>query len=127
MSTSTCPREQGSLGGPVLPRYDGHSLLNLPASICRALDVPAGDLAPALDPALLPPAMLDGVTAVLLLVVDGLGRWQVDRAMAAGDAPTLARIAERAQARGPTAPGEATFGTVTSLFPWSTIRVLTKL
>src|SRR5262245_47883091 len=112
--------ESGALSGPIVPRYGGQSLLNLPASICQALGVPARDLAPVLDPALLPPAMLDGVAAVLLLVVDGLGRWQVDRAVAAGDAPMLARIAERAQVQGRPAPGDATFGTVTSLFPSST-------
>src|SRR5215470_14878082 len=88
-------------GRRILPRYGGQSLLNLPASICRTLDVPAHDLAPALDPALLPPAMLDGIRAVLLLVVDGLGRWQLDRAVAAGDASTLAGIAARVQAGGP--------------------------
>src|SRR5262249_40310201 len=113
-------------GRRILPRYGGQSLLNLPASVCRTFDVPAHDLAPALDPALLPPAMLDGVTAVLLLVVDGLGRWQLDRAVAAGDAPTFAGIAARAQAGSPTA-GEYASGTVTSLFPSSTIPVLTTL
>src|SRR5262249_51585578 len=80
----------------------------------------------ALDSALLPPAMLDGVTAVLLLVVDGLGHWQLDRAVAAGDAPTFAEIAARAQAGSPLA-GEFVSATVTSLFPSSTIPVLTTL
>jgi hypothetical protein len=112
----------GEAAGPIRPRYGGQSLLNLPASICQALGVPAADLAPPLDPALLPPAMLEDAAAVLLVVVDGLGRWQLDRAVAAGDAPALARLAGRHAAA-----GDPRVGTVTSVFPSSTIPVLTTL
>ena len=57
--------------GAVYPHYAGRSLLNLPASICRLLGVPAFG-APALDDALLAP--LGGAyRRVLLILVDGLG------------------------------------------------------
>lgn len=83
--------------GPILPRYDGRSILNLPASICAALGAPTTALAPALDATALPGAMLQGVAAVLMLVVDGLGCWQLEAAITSGDAPALAALAERAR------------------------------
>ena len=67
--------------GAVYPHYAGRSLLNLPASICRLLGVPAFG-APALDDALL--ARLGGnYRHVLLILVDGLG-WVLDRWCIAG-------------------------------------------
>ena len=66
-------RDDPRPGGIVLPRYDGHSILNVPASVCAALGVPPPTNASPLDPSVLPPAMLERVTAIVLLVVDGLG------------------------------------------------------
>jgi Type I phosphodiesterase / nucleotide pyrophosphatase len=109
--------------GPVLPRYDGQSLLNVPATVCAVLDAPGSDLAPPLVAAVLPRPMLDGVAAVLVLVVDGLGRWQLDGAVGAGDAPTLATLVERAQ-RG---AQDVSLASITSVFPSSTIPALTTL
>ena len=108
---------------PVPPRYDGRSLLNLPATICAVLGAPTTGLAPALDSTLLPPAMLRGVNAVFLLVVDGLGRWQLDAAIAGGDAPTLAGLAARAS----DGAGDAALATITSVFPSSTVPALATL
>jgi hypothetical protein len=110
-------------GEPVRPRYDGRSILNIPASVCAALGGPAAGLASPLDATVLPPAMLERVAAVLLLVVDGLGRWQLDAAIAAGDAPALATLAERAR-RG---ADDVSLASVTTVFPSSTIPALVSL
>jgi hypothetical protein len=110
-------------GRPILPRYDGRSLLNVPASICAALGVPTTDLAPTLDAAVLPSAMLHGVDAALLLVVDGLGSWQLDAAIMSGDAPTLAALVNRARH----GAEDVAFASVTSVFPSSTVPALATL
>lgn len=106
----------------VMPAYGGQSLLNLPASICRALGAPPDNLAAPLDEGVLPAAVLDGVRAVVLLVVDGLGRAQLDAAIAAGDAPTLDRLAGRAGGG-----AEVSLATLTSVFPSSTIPALATI
>jgi hypothetical protein len=111
-------------GAPVLPRYDGRSILNIPASVCAALGGPAtAGLAAPLDAAVLPPVMLERVAAVLLLVVDGLGCWQLEAAIASGDAPTLGALAERAR-RG---ADDVSFTSVTTVFPSSTVPALVSL
>jgi hypothetical protein len=107
----------------VVPRYGGQSLLNVPASIVAALGGSLDGLAPLLDPAVLPAAMLEGVEAVLLLVVDGLGAWQLDAGMAAGDAPTLADLRDQARS----GAADVGFHAITSVFPSSTIPALTTL
>jgi hypothetical protein len=109
--------------GGVRPRYEGQSLLNVPASIAAALGAPGAVPAPPLDPAVLPPAMLDGVAAVVLLVVDGLGRWQLEAAIAAGDAPALGALAGRAAGGAP----EVALASITSVVPSSTVPALTTL
>lgn len=107
----------------VQPRYDGQSLLNLPASICATLGGPTTGLAPPLDATVLPRAMLQGVAAVLLLVVDGLGAWQLEAAMASRHAPTFAALGERARQ----GVDDVALATVTTVFPSSTIPALTTL
>lgn len=110
-------------GERVRPRPDGASLLNLPRSVCEALGVPGDGLPPPLAPDALPPALLDDVQAVLLLVVDGLGQWQLEASLQAGDAPTLARLLDRARGGAPDASAAA----ITSVFPSSTVPALTTL
>src|SRR5262249_54357416 len=113
-----------TVGPPgLLPRYDGQSLLNVPASICAALGAAVEPLPPPLDAAILPPALLDGVRAVVLLVVDGLGRGQLDAAIAGGQAPTLAGLAVRATA----GDAEVACATISSVFPSSTMPALSTL
>lgn len=55
----------------VLPRYDGRSIANLPATIGRLLGVQHGWAAPPLEAALLPE--WQDVERVILLLVDGIG------------------------------------------------------
>jgi type I phosphodiesterase/nucleotide pyrophosphatase len=107
----------------LLPLYDGQSLLNVAASICSALGALDERLPPSLDAAILPPALLHGVRAVLLLVVDGLGRGQLDAAIEQGQAPTLAALAARAAA----GDEQVASATITSVFPSSTIPALATL
>jgi len=107
----------------ILPRYDGQSLLNLAPSICEALGVSTSGLAAPLDEAVLAPELADGVRAVLLLVVDGLGRWQLDAAVGAGDAPTFAQLYEQAAGGSDT----VSLSTITSVFPSSTMPALGTL
>lgn len=110
-------------GPAILPRYDGRSLLNLPASICAMFGASLDGLAPALDAAVLPPTLLDGVRDVLLLVVDGLGRWQLDGVIDDREVPTLAALAARA------ASGDqrVSLATITSVFPSATMPALATL
>lgn len=108
--------------GPILPRYAGQSLLNVPASVCAALGVPTAGLPPALDAAVLPPALLDGVRAVCLLIVDGLGRQQLDAALGAGDAPTISGLRD-----GQSFGSAAHDATITSVVPSSTMPALATL
>jgi hypothetical protein len=105
------------------PAYGGGSLLNVPPTICRTLGASIDGLARPLDPALLPPALLDGVGAVVLVIVDGLGRWQLDAAIRSGDAPTFAGLHDRA------ASGDerVAVGSLTSVFPSSTMPALATL
>ena len=112
-----------TVGERVLPRYDGQSLLNVPGSICAALDVPTSGVAPALDEMVLPPALTAGVTKVLLLVVDGLGRGQLDAGVAADAAPTIAGLLDRAGSGDP----DVSIATITSVFPSSTMPALASL
>ena len=106
-----------------MPLYGGQSLLNVPGSICAALGVSTAGLGPPLEAGVLPPAMLGGVRSVVLLVVDGLGRWQLDGAIARGQAPTLAGLATEAAAGSP----RVSLATITSVFPSSTVPALTTL
>ncbi len=105
------------------PDYGGRSLLNIPPTICRALGAPLNGLGPLVDAAILPPALLEDLSVVVLLVVDGLGRWQLDAAVRSGDAPTFARLYDRAAGGDPA----VRLGTLTSVFPSSTMPALATL
>jgi hypothetical protein len=106
----------------VFPRYQGRSLLNLPPSVCHAFGVPAHGLAAPLVASVLPPRLLEGVTTVILLVVDGLGRQQLDDALREGDAPFLADLRDRAATS-----DDVTLSTITSVFPSSTMPALATI
>ncbi len=57
--------------GMVVPAYDGHSLVNLPASICRWLEIPAMGQQPLAAEYFKP--LASSYKKVILIVVDGLG------------------------------------------------------
>ncbi|MCC7107342.1 MAG: alkaline phosphatase family protein [Chloroflexi bacterium] len=106
-----------------LPRYDGRSLPNIGATVCRLLGAEPPAATAELAPGLLPPALLEGVNAVVLLLVDGLGLRQLEQAAAKGDAPFLASLMHEA-ARD--TPGVG-FASITSVFPSATMAALASL
>ena len=96
----------------LLPSYDGRGLLNLTASLAGHLGLDTGH-APWSAP--LP---LDGVETVVLLLVDGLGHFQLKGHLEAGDLPNVAALLKS---------GGAGYTTATSTFPSSTMISLTSL
>ncbi|MCS7255893.1 MAG: alkaline phosphatase family protein [Thermomicrobium sp.] len=98
----------------IRPLYDGFSIVNLPWSIMAALGVePTGQ---PLDPAIWPTTTSADVEAVLLVVIDGLGYERLERALAEGEAPGLARLVR-----------DGILFPLTSVFPSTTVAALTAL
>lgn len=98
----------------IRPSYDGYGIVNLPWTLLGALGVPVEEQPLAGD--LVPPDLLAGVRVVLLVVVDALGYHQLERAIRAGQAPTLAELTRR-----------HTYFPLTSTFPSTTVAALTAL
>ena len=115
-------RDDPRPGGIVPPRYDGQSILNVPASICAALGVPPPTDAPPLDSSVLPPAMLEGVSAVVLLLVDGLGRNVIEPETVA-ERPVFRSWLTAAERRGHT----VSTAWITSIFPSSTMPAIASI
>ncbi|MFC3831822.1 MULTISPECIES: alkaline phosphatase family protein [Deinococcus] len=94
------------------PRYDGRSLVNLLASVSRHFGVDTGHAPLATR---LP---LAGAQTIVLIVADGLGHFPLKRHLRAGSLPHLeTRISD----------GEATYATMTSTFPSSTMTAMTTI
>src|SRR3954462_14177660 len=96
----------------VNPDYAGGSILNLVASIARRFGLitahsPLSDSLP-----------LEGTDAIVLLIVDALGYWQLQDHLATGDLPTVERLLAR---------HEASLTPLTSTFPSTTSAALTTL
>ncbi len=96
----------------LLPSYVGRGLLNLSASVAQHLGLDTGH-AP-----FVPPLPFDGAETVVLLVVDGLGHFQLRRHLERGDLPNLAGLLSS---------GEAGYSTATASLPSSTMISLTTL
>ena len=92
-----------------LPDYAGGSILNLAASLAGHFEVSVPH-APLRHP--LP---LEGVTTVVLLIVDGLGQGQLEKHIRDGDAPNLERIAHKDSQ------------VITSVFPSTTMAAMTSI
>ncbi len=96
------------------PAYNGLSVLNLPATVCRLLGVPTLGAHPPLERRLVNP--LGEVERVILVLVDGL-RWDLLRqALEAGLLPGWLRLAE-----------EGVLAPLTSVVPSTTATALTTL
>src|SRR5690349_12024432 len=84
----------------VRPDFAGRGLANVAPTVLHLLapDAVNGITLPPLDQTVLPEALTHGVRTVILLVADGLGHLQLQREVAAGNAPNLAALLERAAA-----------------------------
>jgi hypothetical protein len=94
------------------PDYAGGSLVNLVASIARHFGLYTG------HHPLSAPLPLGGIDAVVLLIVDALGYWQLQSHLEASALPTLQRLLAR---------HEANLTLLTSTFPTTTAAALTAL
>ncbi len=92
-----------------LPDYAGGSILNLASSLADhfGVSVPHAPLRNALP--------LAGAETVVLLIVDGLGQWQLDKHIADGDAPNLERLVSKDSQ------------VITSVFPSTTMAAITSI
>lgn len=106
----------------VRPDFAGRGLANVAPTVLRVLAPEARDglALPPLDPSVLPESLTSGVTTVLLLVADGLGHVQLQREIAAGNAPNLAELIERAAG----GDDDVTYNPITSVFPTTTVAAL---
>jgi predicted AlkP superfamily pyrophosphatase or phosphodiesterase len=105
----------------VRPDFAGRGLANVAPTILRLLAPSAEPLdLPALDPAILPESMTHGIKTVVLLVADGLGHLQLQREIAAGNAPNLAELISQAGSSGDT----IAYSPITSVFPTTTVAAL---
>lgn len=96
------------------PHYHGYGLVNIPATICRLLDVPPLGAYPPLDEPLTAP--LGQARRVILLLVDGL-RWDLLReALEANLLPGWAALGE-----------DGVLAPLTSIAPSTTTAALTTL
>lgn len=102
----------------VLPAYDGHSLVNLPASICHWLQVPPFGEKPLSSDYLKP--IPTSAKKVVLLLIDGLGLSLFQRFLPGGDCASLAPIWGRLVEKGQ-------LFSLTSTAPSTTSTALTSL
>lgn len=100
--------------GLVAPRYDGWGIANVAPSLLRAFGV--ADDHPGLDAAALPPALLDGVRRIVVLIVDAFGWLQLHDELARQPDLYLAQLIRREG---------VTFAPLTSVFPSTTVNALT--
>ena len=99
----------------IWPAYDGHSLLNVPATLFSMLGCDASMLAPPLS-AELWAGLETGVKRVVLVLLDAVGFVRLRRQIESGQLSFLRRAAELGR-----------FAPLTSIFPSTTTAALTSL
>jgi hypothetical protein len=104
----------------VRPDWNGRGLANVAPTILRLLAPSIQVELPPLAPAVLPEALTRGIKTVVLVVADGLGHLQLEREVAAGNAPCLGELIERAQA----GDAQVAYNPITSVFPTTTVAAL---
>jgi hypothetical protein len=109
----------------VRPDFAGRGLANVAPTILRLLAPHAVDGVglPPLDVSVLPESLTRGITTVVLVLADGLGHVQLQREMAAGNAPNLAGLIARAEA----GDAQVAYRPITSVFPTTTVAALGSL
>jgi hypothetical protein len=106
----------------VQPDYAGRGLACVAPTVLRLLGGARPRL-PGLDRTVLPERLMGEVRAVVVLLADGLGHLQLERAIAAGNAPTLGRLLRRAADDDPC----LAYTPITSVFPTTTVAALGSL
>jgi Type I phosphodiesterase / nucleotide pyrophosphatase len=105
----------------VKPDFAGRGLANLAPTVLQLLAPMAEPLElPPLDPSVLPESMTSGVRNVVVIVVDGLGHLQLQREIAAGNAPNLSKLVARAARENES----VSYSPITSVFPTTTVAAL---
>jgi type I phosphodiesterase/nucleotide pyrophosphatase len=106
----------------VRPDFAGRGLANVAPSVLELLlpDSRDGIELPPLDPTVLPERLTRGVNTVVLLLADGLGHLQLQREIAAGNAPNLGELVQRAAEGDP----QVAYNPITSVFPTTTVAAL---
>jgi len=99
----------------IYPHYQGQSILNLPASICRWLDVPEIHHAGALVPEIMDP-LGAGIRKVIFILMDALSFGKMQEWMSEGRLPLWSKLA-----------GDGIIAPVTSIVPSTTSAALTSL
>jgi hypothetical protein len=108
----------------IRPDYAGRGLAAIAPTVLRLLaQAPAPR--PGLDKTALPERLSAGLRAVVLVVADGLGHLQLEREIAAGNAPTLSGLIQRATTEA--ADGCVAYTPITSVFPTTTVAALGSL
>lgn len=100
--------------GSVQPSYDGHGIANVPATVLRAFGVEPRHA--GLAESVLPPALLDGVRRVIVLIIDAFGWQQLFAELERQPDLFLAELIRR---------DGAAFAPLTSVFPSTTVNALT--
>jgi hypothetical protein len=106
----------------VRPNYVGAGLANVAPTVLRLL-APASEAAlPGLSEGYLPGRLTRDLRAIVVLVADGLGHVQLEREIAAGNAPVLGGLIARA-----TLGERVSYAAITSVFPTTTVAALGAL
>jgi hypothetical protein len=106
----------------VRPDFGGRGLANVAPTVLRLLAPESADglELPPLDRSVLPESLTEGVTSVVLLLADGLGHLQLQREVAAGNAPNVAELMARASS----GDEGVAYNPITSVFPTTTVAAL---
>jgi hypothetical protein len=104
----------------VRPDFAGRGLANVASTVLRLLAPSAALELPPLDSSVLPESLTVGVKNVVVLLADGLGYLQLQREMAAGNAPNLAELVARSAA----GSEPVSYAPITSVFPTTTVAAL---
>ena len=97
----------------IYPKYDGHSILNIPGSLCKLMDIPQFGEMPLADEILAP--LGNGVRKVVLILLDAMALHRLQEWMGNGDIPAWNNLGKS----GLLAP-------ITSITPSTTAAALTS-
>lgn len=106
----------------VRPDFAGRGLANVAPTVLSLLAPNAVDglRLPPLDSNVLPESLVRGIKTIVLVVADGLGHVQLQREIAAGNAPNLGELIARSASGDP----RVAYAPITSVFPTTTVAAL---